>query len=251
MKHSLAVIAAFAAACGGLVACSADEPVIDVCKVARLEFIELWYGEGFTDDGTTKNDCRYRSDVFGSIHISARLVDVVPAVRAQFQYNDPTPEFDDELLAAYLEEVVYGADRHGPTVDERMAALEVVPDTEYPCSTTFRAGSDAVMISIDVREVDGDISVGPLRAEFGSSLTSTACSDEVDEPQQPTVDERWLATYEEIQLVMPPGNDCGPATIVVTDVRAFPPDGRVVPLGDLTMTNTNWMVEPPFECRRT
>ncbi|MEQ1699054.1 MAG: hypothetical protein ABMA25_03040 [Ilumatobacteraceae bacterium] len=220
--------------------------------MADIELITQWYGDGFVDDGTSTNDCRYRSEYFGSVHISARRADGDPSVQAQFQYNDPTPEFDDELLAAYLDEAAYGAARTGASVADRVATLTALPDGKYPCSTTFFAGNERSMIATYVTGSEGESVVGPLSVVFGSSLLVTSCNDEVDDnQQQPTVDERWPASYSEITMELPSGSDCGPATVHLVGVKAFPPDGTIVELGDMTMTNTNWMIEPPFECRRT
>lgn len=254
MRRRLAFAAACAVALSGLVACSDDEqPIADVCAVADLELVSQWQGGAHELVDSQTNDCSYRSVEFATlVHITARRSGGQPSVRVQVQYDDPTPEYDDELFAAYLAEAAYGIQRSGPSIAERAAALSALPDGEYPCSGNFVAGADTAIVSIYVDDRDGDPMAGALSAVFGSALLSTQCSDEGEEnPVRAVVDERWPATSEDIRMDLPPGLQCGPATVHLVGVTAFPPDGTIVELGDLTMTNTNWMIEPPFECRRT
>lgn len=247
----LAALAAGAVALGGLVACSGDEPLADVCKVADLEFITLWTSGEYELVASQANDCSYRSDEFGAVvHITAARSGGVPTVRVRVKSDDSPREIDDELLAAYLAEAAYGVDRAGP-IAERVAALQRLPSTHYPCSIQFVATNGTAMVSTWVDDRGGDPMVGSLRVEFGEALPSTVCSDVEEENTTAIVEERWPASYEEIRMELPPGDECGSANVHLVGVQAFPPDGSVVELGDITMTNTNWMVEPPFECRRT
>jgi len=235
---------------GGVTACSDERQLADVCRVADLALVTKWYGDGFVEDGTTRNDCRFRSELM-TVNITAAQVKDVPTVHAMSLINTESVGYDDALLDAYLGESAYGAPRVGPTILRRVAGLQALPDLAYPCSTAFVAGNEGAIITVHVWEDHGARIFGPIVADFGSGLPSTNCSDLEDENHTGTIDERWPATYSDAVLDAPPGTDCGPATLHLTGVTVFPPDGTTVDVGDVTMTNANWMIEPPMECRRT
>lgn len=251
MRRAATALVAAAMMAGGVVACSDEQQLADVCKVADLALVTKWYGAGYADDGTTRNDCRYGSTTLGSVHISAERLGSGPTVTVQFQFADSAAAFDDELLATYLTVRAFGTARDGVTIEERVTGLRRLPDLASPCSTAFHAGNSEAMVSLHVSDRDGVRTFGPVSAVFGSGLPSTSCSDLEGENHSGTVDERWPATYTDAVLDAPAGTECGPATLHLTGVQVYPPDGTTVDLGDITMTNSNWMIEPPMECRRT
>ena len=242
-----------------LVGCNDDAPkdpdtLADVCEVADLDLMRAWYGSDTVAVAeATANNCSYHRPGLTVRIIASRDSDGAPQVTVTNTYDDPADQpFTDDLLAMWLEQRAYSGLRPiADSVEERSDTLSDLPDREYPCSTLFAAGSGGAAVVTHVGEVGGEFDPYGIRADFGAGIPGLHCSDLADENTTATIDEAWPVTVESWEFEAPPDGECGLATLRLTGAVALAPDGTEVPLGDLTMTNANWMTEPPMECRRT
>lgn len=87
-----------------------------------------------------------------------------------------------------------------------------------------------------------------LVVRFGSGFPSFTCTDLDSEVREATVGEEWAASATSASFTVVESKRCSSATLQLVDVIARAPDGQLVELGDIAITNTAWQWWHPFEC---
>lgn len=219
----------------------------NVCAVASVELLRLWYGWDVELVATTDATCTFSGLPMGDLTVASSAGQGV-TVRASDGFTDPL--FGDFLVARAL------ATTESVTreVDARVAAMSNVgADHQVRCGYLLTVGSGEVMVSaLPSSDQAGSRwpPYGHARISFGHGLPGDVCSDVADEKSPASVDAEWPLSFDrlEFQMVQTLGA-CGDATLVLHGASAIAPDGRTVALPDpLETRNTGFGVFPPHEC---
>lgn len=87
-----------------------------------------------------------------------------------------------------------------------------------------------------------------LVVRFGSGFPSFTCTDLASEERKATIEETWPATATSATFTVAEGEQCSSATLQLVDVVVQVPDGQLVGLGDIAITNGAWQWWHPGEC---
>ena len=87
-----------------------------------------------------------------------------------------------------------------------------------------------------------------LVVHFGSGFPSFTCTDLESEVHEAIIDETWPASAKSATFTVAEGEACSSATLQLVDVDVQAPNGQLVGLDDITITNTAWQWWHPFEC---
>lgn len=142
-----------------------------------------------------------------------------------------------------------------PAAPGEVATLDVDLSDTYGCGAGVHAGTAGQHVALHVNYLAGDPEPagGPsdatlpdpawdVNVRIGRDLFANWCDDVIEpgEPE-PQVNQEWPAVSGSLRILDQPGEGCpAVATIAVVDLVVQRPDGRLVAVPDLTITNDAW-----------